>query len=165
MTTQSNVSPITDLIGQFRLQERLFNNVTAEISDTHSLQRMNQNTNHMAWLIGHVVSTRYMILNVIGGNAGEPFPDLFAQGKGLQENAAYPTVKELTKDWNSVSQLMEEKLNSLSETELNANAPFPTPCGTSIKNFISFCAHHEAYTLGQLGLYRRFHGYTAMKYN
>jgi hypothetical protein len=165
MTTQINVSPIADLLGQFKLQERLFTNVIADISDEHSHQRMNQNTNHMAWLIGHVVSTRYMILNVVGGNASEPFPDLFAQGKGLQENVTYPSVKDLSKDWNKVSQLMEEKLNALSETDLNAKAPFPTPCGTSIKDFISFCAHHEAYTLGQMGLYRRFHGYSAMKYN
>jgi hypothetical protein len=165
MTTQSKTSPIADLIGQYRLQEKLFSNVTADINDDDSHKKINQNTNHLSWLVGHTVSTRYMLLNVLGVNASEPFPDLFAQGKGLQENAKYPSIKELTKDWNSVSQKLEEKLNSITETELNATAPVPTPLGTSVRNFLSFCAHHEAYTIGQMGLYRRFHGYPAMKYN
>jgi hypothetical protein len=165
MTTQSKTSPIADLIGQYRLQEKLFANVTNDIKDEHSHKRMNENTNHLAWLVGHTVSTRFMLANLLGANESEPFPDLFAQGKGLQENAKYPSLGELTKDWTSVSRKLEDKLNSISEAELDANAPFPTPLGPSIRNFITFCAHHEAYTIGQMGLYRRFHGYPGMKYN
>jgi hypothetical protein len=106
-----------------------------------------------------------MIANVLGANVQEPFPHLFAQGKGMQKNEAYPSLTELTKGWDSVSQKLSEKLNSLTEAELNANAPFPTPCGTTIKDFLAFCAHHEAYTIGQIGIFRRFLGYPAMKYN
>lgn len=165
MTTKTSTSAITDLIGQFKLQEKLFINVTSEIKNEDSHKKMNQNTNHLSWLIGHTVSTRYMILNVLGVNISEPFPDLFAQGKGMQDNVTYPVISELIKEWNSVSGKLEEKLNSLTDSELEANAPFPTPLGASIKSFISFCSHHEAYTIGQIGLYRRFHGYSAMKYN
>jgi hypothetical protein len=165
MTTKTSASPISDLIGQFKLQERLFANVTSEIKNEDGQKRINQNTNHLAWLVGHTVSTRYMLLNVLGVNASEPFPDLFSQGKGMQENVTYPSVTDLTKDWSSVSQKLEERLNALNGSELEANAPFPTPLGPSIKNFISFCAHHEAYTIGQMGLYRRFLGYPAMKYS
>jgi hypothetical protein len=165
MTTQTSTSPISDLIGQFKLQERLFTNVTFEIKNEDGQKKINQNTNHLAWLVGHTVSTRNMLVNVLGVKTSEPFPDLFSQGKGLQENVTYPTLAELTKDWSSLSQKLEEKLHALTESELAANAPFPTPLGPSIKNFISFCAHHEAYTIGQMGLYRRFLGYPAMKYS
>ncbi|HWY38915.1 MAG TPA: DinB family protein [Bacteroidia bacterium] len=165
MPTKTSTSPITDLIGQFKLQEKLFTNVASDIKNEDSHKKINQNTNHLAWLIGHTVSTRYMLLNVLGVNISEPFPDHFAQGKGMQENVTYPPVNELIKNWSSVSKELEEKLHSLSESELGANAPFPTPLGPSIKDFISFCSHHEAYTIGQMGLYRRFHGYPAMKYS
>jgi hypothetical protein len=165
MSTQTTTSPITDLIGQFRLQEKLFTNVTSDIRDDDAAKRINTNTNHLAWLIGHAVSSRYMLVNVLGGNASEPFPDLFAQGKGMQANATYPPVQELIRDWNGVSQKLVERLNALGDTELKAAGPVPTPIGTSMRDFISFCAHHEAYTIGQMGLYRRVHGYSAMKYN
>jgi hypothetical protein len=165
MTTKTSASPVETLLSQFKLQEKLFSNVTEGLKNEDRHLRMNQNTNHFAWLIGHTVSTRHMLLNVLGVASKEAFPELFAEGKGLQENVTYPVVEELTKDWNSVSKKLHERLNSISDNELDAAAPFPTPIGTSVKDFVSFCAHHEAYTLGQLGLYRRFHGYPAMKYN
>jgi hypothetical protein len=165
MTTQISISSISILRGQFSLQEKLFTNVLSGIKNEDSHKRINQNTNHLAWLTGHIVSTRYMMLNVLGINSTEPFPDLFAQGKGVQADVTYPSLSELTKDWKTISEKLNERLNSISEEELEANAPFPTPLGSTIKDFISFCSHHEAYTIGQLGLYRRFHGYEAMKYN
>jgi hypothetical protein len=165
MTTETFASPIIDLIGQFKLQEKLFNNLTTGIKNEDIHKKMNGNTNHLAWLIGHTVSTRFMLLNTLGTQAKEPFPHLFAEGKGLQENSVYPSIEELIKDWTGVSRQLEEKLNSLTKAELEEKAPYPTPLGTSLKECISFFSHHEAYTLGQMGIYRRFHGYTAMKYN
>ena len=165
MSTQTSTSAIADLIGQFKLQEKLFNNVASDIKDEDASKRINGNTNHLSWLIGHAVSSRYMLVNVLGGNASEPFPDIFGQGKGMQANITYPPVKDLLKDWSGISKKLEERLNSLGESDLKATAPGPTPIGNTVRDFISFCAHHEAYTIGQIGLYRRVHGYSAMKYN
>jgi hypothetical protein len=161
MSTKTSTSPISVLIGQFGLQQKLFTNAVKGIKNEDSHKRMNQNTNHLAWLVGHLVSTRYMMVNVLGGSMQEPFPELFAQGKGSQPDVKYPPLEDLTRDWDKVSEKLNERLNSLTEADLGANAPFPTPLGGTVKDFIAFCAHHEAYTIGQLGLYRRFHGHDA----
>ncbi len=156
---------IKHLINQFNLQTRLYNNVTAEISDSIASKPMNENTNHIAWLTGHIVSTRYMLATVLGIQDKEPFSTLFKNGKGIDRSANYPSMKELTNGWSSISEKVLVALNSLSEEVIASKAPRAVPTGESIGDFISFIMHHEAYTLGQLGIYRRFYGIEAMKYN
>lgn len=161
MTTAS-LAPIID---QLHLQTRLFKNVTADITDTDSQKRFTDSTNHIAWLAGHIVSTRYMMANMLGVQASEPYPELFAQGKGLSEGAKYPSLADLTKDWDSISKALTDKLEVLSDTEANAAPPFPVPVSDqTMSGFINFTTHHEGYTIGQIGLLRRLNGYPAMKY-
>lgn len=156
---------IKHLINQFNLQTRLFNNVTTGIKDSDSTKQMNENTNHTAWLTGHTVSTRFMLAGALGLKEAEPYPELFQNGKGLDKNAKYPSMADLTSGWNSISEKVAAALNALSEEVLATKMPRPVPTGDTLGDFISFLMHHEAYTIGQLGIYRRFHGEEAMKYN
>jgi uncharacterized damage-inducible protein DinB len=152
------------LINQFDLQSRLFKNATAGISDADSGKPMNPNTNHIAWLTGHTVSTRYSLANALGSQVQEPFPNLFRNEKGMDKSAKYPSMNELTKDWNSISETLNAALNAVSDEALDKKIPRPVPTGDTLGDLVSFIIHHEAYTLGQLGIYRRFHGLEPMKY-
>lgn len=155
---------IKHLVSQFNLQTRLFNNVTVGVNDDHSHVQMNNNTNHIAWLTGHTVSTRYMLANVLGLRVQEPFPTYFENGRGIDKNVKYPSMGELTKDWTTISEKIEPVLKNLSEEALDNTAPFSVPTGNTLGDFISFLMHHEAYTIGQLGISRRYVGLDAMKY-
>jgi hypothetical protein len=148
------------LINQFDLQSRLFHNVTDGIPEEYSSKPMNRNTNHVAWLTGHTVSTRYMLANALGIKAQEPFPDLFRDGKGMDRSAEYPSMQELTRDWNSISTAVKHALETLGDEAWDRSAPM----GDTLGDFVSFIMHHEAYTLGQMGIYRRFHGMEPMRY-
>jgi hypothetical protein len=166
METKTLTSPISALISQFELQTRLFNNVLDNVNDDHAHKPAKEDTNHLAWLTGHVLSSRFMMANVLGMIENEPHADLFGNGKGLQKDVKYPSINELRKEWNPLNEKLIAKLNSLTNEELNAKAPFPLPMsGDNIKTAIAFFAHHEAYTIGQMGLLRRFHGLPGMKYN
>jgi alkylhydroperoxidase/carboxymuconolactone decarboxylase family protein YurZ len=156
---------IKHLINQFNLQTRLFNNVTVAIKDGDAAKPMNENTNHIAWLTGHTVSTRFMLAGALGLKESEPFPELFQNGKGIDRAYDYPTMDELTKDWNSLAVKIASAMNSLTEESLNAKMPRPVPTGDTLGDFISFLMHHEAYTIGQIGIYRRYYGLDAMKYD
>lgn len=158
-------SSIKYLIIQFNLQTRLFNNVTVGVTDSDAQTQMNGNTNHAAWLTGHIVSTRFMLANVLGLNVKEPFPAFFENGKGLDKTAKYPSMSALTKDWNALSEKMVAALSSLNEEALNNKMPRPVPTGDTLGDFIAFLIHHEAYTIGQLGISRRFFGLEGMKYS
>lgn len=163
--TLTATSPmLTTLLGQFDLQTRLFKNATEGISDAHASKKPNEHTNHIAWLAGHVVSTRFMLANMLGVPAKEPFPALFENGKGLDPKVAYPSMNDLRKDWETISASMHNALKKISEDQLYAELPKGLPMGKRMIDFIGFIAHHEGYTIGQLGFLRRFHGYEAMKY-
>jgi uncharacterized damage-inducible protein DinB len=155
---------IKHLINQFNLQSRLFNNVTAEISDEDSGKPMNRNTVHIAWLAGHTVSTRYSLANALGCQVQEPFPNLFKNEKAMDKAVEYPSMKELTKDWDSISETLKTALTAVSDEALDKKIPRPVPTGDTLGDLVSFLIHHEAYTLGQLGIFRRFHGMERMKY-
>ncbi|MDB5051303.1 MAG: hypothetical protein JWO30_4374 [Fibrobacteres bacterium] len=106
-----------------------------------------------------------MLANVLGIQVQEPFPNLYQNGKGMDTSAKYPSMKELTKDWNSISETVITALNAISDEALDKKGPQPVPTGDTLGDFVSFIIHHEAYTLGQLGIFRRFHGMEPMKYN
>src|SRR5829696_4938062 len=98
METLNPTRVVSPLLAQFKLQERLFNNVLDGLKEEDALKRINANTNHIAWLTGHLVSTRFMMAGLLGIQLQEPFPELFANGKGLQADAKYPTLDLLRKD-------------------------------------------------------------------
>ncbi len=153
------------LASQFDLQTRLFLNVVAEVSDSAATTRLNANTNHIAWLAGHTVSTRYTLANVLRMEVQEPFPALFGNRKGLDASAQYPSLTVLTQDWASLSEKISAAIKALPAEALSMELPQPVPTGNTLGDFLAFILHHEAYTIGQMGLARRFHGLEAMKYN
>jgi DinB superfamily len=155
---------IKHLINQFNLQTRLFNNATVDITDANAGKSINENTNHIAWLTGHTVSTRFMLAGILGLNVQEPFPALFQNGKGVDKTEKYPSMKELIAEWNSISEKVAAALTNLTEEAIANKMPQPVPTGDTLADFISFIIHHEAYTIGQIGIYRRVYGMEAMSY-
>ncbi|NRB53480.1 MAG: DinB family protein [Saprospiraceae bacterium] len=165
METQSTT--LASVIDQFHLQTRLFENVVKGFREEHLHERLDGITNHVAWITGHLVSGRYLAAFVLGVPAREPYPELFAKGKGLDENIRYPSLEELTKDWPTISEKLLARLENLTEIELNSEAPVPspmTPRNQTLRGFITFISHHEAYHIGQLGILRRYFDLEAMSY-
>ncbi|TDI80236.1 MAG: DinB family protein [Caldithrix sp.] len=154
------------LLEQFTLHTRLFSNVLVEISPEHATKRMNDKTNHIAWLTGSMVSIRFKLANLLGMNEQEPFPHLFKDGKAIQNDITYPGINELAEDWEPISKKLLEKLGNLSEKELAETSPIKLPVNDeSMLGALVFFADRESYVLGQIGILRRIFGYDAMKYN
>ena len=140
MERQTEVdAPLQFVIKQFRQHEHLFKNVLDDLESV-SLSRPNDHTNHVAWIAGHLVSTRNFVVNVLGGEAAEPHPELFANGKGLDIAATYPSLTESLKSFAEVSPYMYETLADATPGQLSAEAPFLTPTGNTIGDLVTFLA-------------------------
>ncbi len=163
-TTTTTLQPV---IESFKLQTRLFRNVIKDITGEHAQAHFAGSPNHIAWITGHLVSTRYMLASVLGLTEREPYPQLFGSGKGIQDNASYPSMEELGEGWESLAEKIMTRLESLSEVELQSDPPIQTPVSeNTLRGFITFIVcHHEAYHLGQLGLLRRYFDYEPMSYS
>ena len=161
-TVTTTLQPV---IEAFKMQTRLFRNVTKDITEEHAKAHFEGSPNHIAWITGHLVSSRYMLGSVLGLTDREPFPELFESQKGIQHDAKYPSMDKLTADWENFAEKIIDRLESLSEEDLQSDPPIQTPIGdNTLRGFITFICHHEAYHTGQLGLARRFFGYEPMSY-
>ncbi len=152
-------------IEAFKLQTRLYRNVTKDISEEHAKGIVGGSPNNIAWITGHLFSTRHMLGTVLGITDREPFPELFERGKGMQQGVEYPAMEELTNGWEEFSEKIIARLANMTEDELQAEAPVQTPISeNTLRGFITFICHHEAYHIGQLSLARRHFGYEPMSY-
>jgi uncharacterized damage-inducible protein DinB len=159
-------SEISSLIEQFTLQTRLFNNLLKDVDSANYNKKPNSTTNSYAWLAGHVLNTRYTLANIIGLNLSSPYNDLYANFRAFDPKLSYPDSNEVKEDWDKLSEKLITGFNSLNDEFINAPAPFKVPIGdNTMKGFIAFFAHHEAYHLGQLGYLRRYLGIPAMSYD
>jgi uncharacterized damage-inducible protein DinB len=154
-TQTSTASAYTDM---FNMQTGVFNNALDGINDTDALKRPNDQVNHLNWLLGHVATCRLMLLNLIGGNAADPYFNIYF--KAISGETNYPSLNEIKDNWDFATKLLIEKIESITEEEMEAEIPGK---GGRPKDFISFFIYHEAYHLGQIGYARKFLGLPVLK--
>ncbi|MBK8956802.1 MAG: DinB family protein [Saprospiraceae bacterium] len=166
METTIKNEAVHALSEQTILHTRLFKNVLLDINESDHTRKIADNTNHIAWLAGSMVSARFMMADLLGKKIEEPFPDLFKNNKAIQNNVNYPTLQEQLTYWNKISEILEELIVSANREELTEISETNFPVNDKSKfGAIIFHIDRESYVLGQLGLLRKGFGYPAMKYN
>jgi hypothetical protein len=75
-----------------------------------------------------------------------------------------PALEEIKTGWNTCSGPIREGLAQMSDEALNSPIEFPLPAFKTQESLWTFINHHQAYTIGQIGILRRGLGKEAMKY-
>ncbi|WP_298894289.1 DinB family protein [uncultured Psychroserpens sp.] len=158
---------IVRLLEQYDFHSKLYLNCLVDIRPDDAQERINQSTNHIAWLAGNLVSVRYRLGNNIGLKEQDVYYDLFKDQRPIQKHITYPDLVPIKEDWNRITPLLRDRLSALTKEELLAPQPFDAPLlgEPNLLNTISFLIDRESYAIGQLGLLRKIFGYEAMKYN
>ncbi|ATP56284.1 hypothetical protein CPT03_07265 [Pedobacter ginsengisoli] len=156
------------IIPGYRMHSQMFNNLLDGIKESDALTRIENKTNHFTWMVGNLVNCRYWMAGIVGIEEKDPNESLFKDGKALDENAEYPSLDVLKKEWHKISPILFKKLLSIEETELEQ----PYELGMNISyvqenklNMLGMCIDRESYLFGQLGLMRKILGYNAVKYD
>lgn len=156
------------VIPQFRMHSQTFENVLDGIKEEDARTRIEGKSNHLVWMVGNMVNTRYWMAAVVGLEKQDPNNALFGEGKALDESLPYPTLEALKKEWHVISPLVFERLQVVTDEELAK----PFKLGMNIDfieennlNMLGMAIDRESYLLGQLGLMRKVLGYTGMKYD
>jgi hypothetical protein len=165
-TKTVNKTGIDVIISMYDLHTRLFHNVLVDITEKDAANRLGTKANHISWLAGSLVQGRYSIANEVGIDLKQTSDELFANFRGIIDNAVYPSLQEYKKDWDKISPMLRETLINLTEEQLEGPDPFEMPGGNyTLFDTLTFCFDRESYCIGQIGLYRRLLGYDAMKYD
>jgi hypothetical protein len=122
--------------------------------------RPNDSSNHMLWIVGHVVWTRSVLLNFLGTSWTRPWLSLFARGAKLDEAAAYPTPEEAMLAWQETSELLTAAMEGAPDEVLDKPSPQGIPSADrKVSGVVNFLAHHETYHIGQVAYLRCWLGH------
>ena len=156
------------IIPGYRMHSQMFNNMLDGVRETDAQTRIENKTNHFAWMVGNLVNCRYWLAGILGIPEKDPNEDLFKDAKALDMNASYPSLEELKIEWHKISPLLYQKLLSIEEEELMQAYEF----GMNVSyveenklNMVGMCIDRESYLFGQLGLMRKLLDYGAVKYD
>ena len=115
----------------------------------------------IAFLAGHLLSSRYGILKMLGAADENPYAEQY--GQNAEPNDDH-NLEKMKADWGTTSALLTAALENATEDQILADAPggFPVPDKT-IRGGLMFLAWHETYHVGQVGLMRTEYGYPSVQ--
>lgn len=147
----------------FRFNSRSLKDAVSDLSPEEWLKRPNENTNHIAWIVGHVVLGRSRVLHFMGTEWTKPGLEIFGRGKKLQEDSAYPSPESLLSAWSDAGHAMAAAFESISEDLLLQPAPKgPPSLDGKVSGIVNFMAIHETYHLGQASYLRSWLGHKGL---
>jgi len=148
------------------LNERLFTNTLAGITEEQLEHRVSEHNNPLRWIAAHTVSARYNMLLFLGKPANNPYNPLFENFKAYDKGLKYPTLAEINSGWQKATALLKEALKSVSEEYLVADSPLKSPIGDFTNGgTFAFMVQHESYDIGQMAFLKKYHTREAMTYN
>jgi len=160
------MSAKNQLLIQYDLHNTLFNNVLVDISEEESNVRIVPSINNIKWLAGHLVWGQSGLARM--GNVPmdivwlDHYNTQIASPPGAEIKV--PSLQEIKDAWNKLAGPIRDALEELTDEALNAPIEFPLPAFRTQEGLWTFVNHHQAYTIGQIGILRRALGKEAMKY-
>ncbi len=148
----------------FDMQTTYFNRALDGISDEDAYQRLNTPANHIAWLAGALVNQRFSMASEAQHDEVQTGGDLFADFKGLQTDAKYPTLEQYRSDWQKITPIARQQLIDIDDKKLDSDFDMGEMKMTYY-DLLSFTIYREASILGQIALWRRLLNYPAMRYD
>lgn len=162
------------LLAQYDLHNVLFNNVIADISDEEANSTVADPMNSVKWLAGHLLWAQRNLVRIGGLKIEIPYVNHFLSGPGSTEEernapkGEYPTLQMIKDKWNEIHPLIRTGLENVPDLALESEIPIKHPLypfDNTLAGLWAFINHHQAYTIGQIGILRRGLGKEAMKYN
>lgn len=149
-----------------RMNERLFLNALAGVTDEQAKERISDHNNPFIWIATHTVWARYNIAMILGKPGNNPYNGMFENFKPMDDTMKFPSLETIKEEWKKASVLLNDALTSVTEEHLALPAPFNSPIGDpTIGGTLAFLAQHESYDIGQAAFLKKFHTKEAMSYN
>ena len=161
------------LLAQYDLHNVLYNNVIADISDEESNRCIADPMNSVKWLAGHLLWANANLARIGGVPLEVKWRDHFhtKQGGSPEDfnapKSELPTLEEVRNKWNEDAVVIRKGLENLPDEALNTEIQQRHPIlsfDNTLAGLWAFINHHQAYTIGQIGILRRGLGKEPMSY-
>lgn len=150
----------TYIDGMFKTNTNIVKKATDVIRPEHWFLKPGDVSNHMMWVVGHLVVSRASVLKLLGSEWSTPWDSLFARGAKPAPQNQYPGVEDICLAWNDVSNQLSASLASVPADVLANPAPKGAPSyDGKVGGLVAFLAFHETYHVGQVTYLKKWLGY------
>lgn len=150
----------SNIKGMYRTNTDIINKAIADMKDEDWFRQPGNESNHLMWLLGHLVVHRGLVLKHMGVDWNRPWASLFAPGAQRVDDAAYPTINEMRDAWSQISEQLKATLNESPEDLFAKPVPAGLPSfDQKISGLVAFLAFHDCYHTGQVSFLRKWLGY------
>jgi uncharacterized damage-inducible protein DinB len=147
----------------YRFNSGFLAKMVGDLSPEEWLRRPDNRSNHIAWIVGHVIWARKQILARLGTEWSQPWLGSFARGMKCEDAAAYPSSDALLDAWREVSGVLASALDSVTEDALSQPvASGPPSADGKVSGVVNFLAIHETYHIGQASYLRGWLGHRGL---
>jgi uncharacterized damage-inducible protein DinB len=153
-TIRSNMG-ITDMV---------FKTYLSDLSDADLMTRPSEGCNHVAWQVGHLISSEVGLINQIAPGKGMELPDGFADAHskeqaGNDDASAFRSKDEYLALYDKVREASAAVLEEMTDEQMDEAGPehFKQLCPTKGAMF-NLVATHPMMHAGQLAVARRVLG-------
>ena len=155
---------IKPVIDQFKFNSMVLSLATSDLKNEDAGHRLRSGEgSSVTFLMGHLLSSRYGILKMLGAGDENPYAEQFGRNAEPQDVGDYPDISEFNEAWSALADSFHGALENATDEELLVAPPegFPTEDQT-LRGAIAFLSWHEAYHMGQIGVLRTELGYSSI---
>lgn len=146
--------------GMFKANTDIVNKAIADVDAEHWFKNPGDDSNHLMWIMGHLVVHRGQTLKILGVDWNNQWASLFARGAERLADAEYPSAEEMRAAWQDVSAHLSAALQQPSPDLLAKDAPKGPPTfDGKVGGTVAFYAFHDTYHVGQISYVRKWLGY------
>ena len=144
----------------FKANTDIINKAIGDVANEDWFRQPGQDSNHLLWLMGHLIVHRGRTLNFLGKDWDVAWRSLFARGAERIDEGEYPPVEEMRNAWSQVSADLAAVLRNMPAEELAQAAPAGVPSfDGKLGGTVAFFAFHDTYHTGQVSYLRKWLGY------
>lgn len=139
----------------FAHNDRMMELALDGLTDEHATWRTKKGQgSSIRWIVGHLLSGRVSLLNMLGADLENPFSTLFAADAVGSTGENIPSIARLAADWKELATMLAAALANLTPAEALARQEIRPVADQMVRGVLMFRAWHESYHLGQIGLIR-----------
>lgn len=144
----------------YQFNDKFLADTVKDLSEEEWRRRPNDSTNNVAWIVGHVIWARKMLLRRLGTDWSQPWFDGFARGARLDDGGSGPSTEELLSVWKESSAVLNTTFENVAEDLLSQPATQGPPSADGkVSGIVNFLAIHETYHVGQASYLRSWLGH------
>ena len=150
----------TNIAGMYKTNTDIVGKTISEVSDERWFDKPGDDSNHLMWVIGHLLWSRWNVLKLLGQEWDIPAAQLFERGATVANQDEYPTVEAMKTAWAGVSGKLAVSLADASDETFSKSAPKGAPTfDGKLSGVVAFLAFHETYHVGQVSYLKKWLGY------